>query len=281
MDVESLERKLSESTVYSIIECKDLTDEEYESIRWVMESFGGRWNEKCKGFKFDSLNDELMEKIKESIRNGGVTLDKEKAEREHDAFFPTPIPIVDKMIDLADVHDGDRVLDSSAGTGRIIHRVLERNKVYSVALEPNSKRFGELRSDIDVKQMTTFEGALSFERFKRISRNCNKVIINPPFKNDMDIKHLLLSYLFCADNADVVCIIQENSLYYNRKVHRLFNMFLSFMPEDSIEFSKLPSGSFKSELTTVDTVMVHIKKNIDTQRKADGLLRVNCDILLS
>ena len=105
------------------------------------------------------------------------------------------------------------------------------------------------------------------ETLKKI-KNCDKVVINPPFKNDSDVKHLLISYMFCADNADVVSILQENSLYYDRQIHRVFKEFLSLIGKDAYEVVSLPAGSFKDELTTVDTVIFHIKKRADLQRNA-------------
>lgn len=244
-----------------------------------MESFGGRWNEHCKGFKFDSLNNGDIQKIKETIKDGGVSLNAEKARREKDSFFPTPLSIVDKMIEAANIKDKDTVLDSSAGTGRIIHRVIDKYKVYSIALEPDAERFNSLRQDIHSRYQTTFEDALRYKIMRLEIHGCNKVLINPPFKNDKDIKHLMLSYAFSGDVADIVCIIQENSLHYKREVHKIFEKFIEILG-DSIEFTKLPSGSFRTEMTTVDTVMVHIKKNFKEQEKALDLLFNNIDSLI-
>lgn len=271
MNIENLVSKLDENEIYTIIECKDITDDEYDRLRWVMESYGGRWNERCKGFKFNEFDDEKLKSIKADLSAGFVNLSEEKRTRERDAFFPTPVKVVDKMIETANLKPDSIMLESSAGTGRILD---EAKKVINsvdnfVVIEMNSERQRILRDKgYKVDFNGTFEDSLKDSEILKKIKNCDKVVINPPFKNDSDVKHLLISYMFCADNADVVSILQENSLYYDRQIHRVFKEFLSLIGKDAYEVVSLPAGSFKDELTTVDTVIFHIKKRADLQRNA-------------
>lgn len=271
MNIENLVSKLDENEIYTIIECKDITDDEYDRLRWVMESYGGRWNERCKGFKFNEFDDEKLKSIKADLSVGFVNLSEEKRTREKDAFFPTPVKVVDKMIRTANLKPDSIMLESSAGTGRILD---EAKKVINsvdnfVVIEMNSERQRILRDKgYKVDFNGTFEDSLKDSETLKKIKNCDKVVINPPFKNDSDVKHLLISYMFCADNADVVSILQENSLYYDRQIHKVFKEFLSLIGKDAYEVVSLPAGSFKDELTTVDTVIFHIKKRADLQRNA-------------
>ena len=271
MNIENLVSKLDENEIYTIIECKDITDDEYDRLRWVMESYGGRWNERCKGFKFNEFDDEKLKSIKADLSAGFVNLSEEKRTRERDAFFPTPVKVVDKMIETANLKPDSIMLESSAGTGRILD---EAKKVINsvdnfVVIEMNSERQRILRDKgYKVDFNGTFEDSLKDSETLKKIKNCDKVVINPPFKNDSDVKHLLISYMFCADNADVVSILQENSLYYDRQIHRVFKEFLNLIGKDAYEVKSLPAGSFKSEMTTVDTVIFHIKKNVTLQRNA-------------
>ena len=271
MNIENLVSKLDENEIYTIIECKDITDDEYDRLRWVMESYGGRWNERCKGFKFNEFDDEKLKSIKADLSAGFVNLSEEKRTRERDAFFPTPVKVVDKMILTANLKPDSIMLESSAGTGRILD---EAKKVINsvdnfVVIEMNGERQRILRDKgYKVDFNGTFEDSLKDSETLKKIKNCNKVVINPPFKNDSDVKHLLIRYMFCADNADVVSILQENSLYYDRQIHRVFKEFLSLIGKDAYEVVSLPAGSFKDELTTVDTVIFHIKKRADLQRNA-------------
>lgn len=271
MNIENLVSKLDENEIYTIIECKDITDDEYDRLRWVMESYGGRWNERCKGFKFNEFNDEKLKSIKADLSVGFVNLSEEKRNRERDAFFPTPVKIVDKMIEIAGLKPDSIMLESSAGTGRILD---EARKIINsldnfVVIELNESRQQVLKSKgYHVDFEGTFEDSLKDPEILKKLKRCDKVVINPPFKNDMDVKHLLISYMVCADKADIVSIMQENSLYYNRSIHRVFKEFLNLIGKDAYEVKSLPAGSFKSEMTTVDTVIIHIKKNVTLQRNA-------------
>lgn len=271
MNIENLVSKLDENEIYTIIECKDITDDEYDRLRWVMESYGGRWNERCKGFKFNEFDDEKLKSIKADLSVGFVNLSEEKRTREKDAFFPTPVKIVDKMIEIAGLKPDSIMLESSAGTGRILD---EARKIINsldnfVIIELNESRQQVLRSKgYYVDFGGTFEDSLKDPEILKKLKRCDKVVINPPFKNDMDVKHLLISYMVCADKADIVSIMQENSLYYNRSIHRVFKEFLNLIGKDAYEIKSLPAGSFKSEMTTVDTVIIHIKKNVTLQRNA-------------
>lgn len=271
MSIENLVSKLDENEIYTIIECKDITDDEYDRLRWVMESYGGRWNERCKGFKFNEFDDEKLKSIKADLSVGFVNMSEEKRTREKDAFFPTPVKVVDKMIETANLKPDSIILESSAGTGRILD---EAKKVINsvdnfVVIEMNGDRQRILRDKgYRVDFNGTFEDSLKDSETLKKIKSCDKVVINPPFKNDSDVKHLLISYMFCADNADVVSILQENSLYYDRQIHRVFKEFLSLIGKDAYEVVSLPAGSFKDELTTVDTVIFHIKKRADLQRNA-------------
>lgn len=271
MNIENLVSKLDENEIYTIIECKDITDDEYDRLRWVMESYGGRWSERCKGFKFNEFDDEKFKSIKADLSVGFINLSEEKRTRERDAFFPTPVKVVDKMIETANLKPDSIMLESSAGTGRILD---EAKKVINsvdnfVVIEMSGERQRILRDKgYKVDFNGTFEDSLKDSETLKKIKNCDKVVINPPFKNDSDVKHLLISYMFCADNADVVSILQENSLYYDRQIHRVFKEFLSLIGKDAYEVVSLPAGSFKDELTTVDTVIFHIKKKADLQRNA-------------
>lgn len=270
-DLEALVNKLDSAQRYTILGCDGLTDEEYDYLKFIVESHGGRWSERCKGFKFDKLDKQTLDSIKSDILVGFVNMSEEKRNRERDAFFPTPVKIVDKMIEIAGLKPDSIMLESSAGTGRILD---EARKIINsldnfVVIELNESRQQVLRNKgYHVDFGGTFEDSLKDPEILKKLKRCDKVVINPPFKNDMDVKHLLISYMVCADKADIVSIMQENSLYYNRSIHRVFKEFLNLIGKDAYEIKSLPAGSFKSEMTTVDTVIIHIKKNVTLQRNA-------------
>jgi phospholipid N-methyltransferase len=99
-------------------------------------------------------------------------------------LFPTPAALAARMVDLADIPPGARVLEPSAGTGRILDAIGARPGLL-VAVEINSALIDQLSRP----GLTIYPGdflaidAAMLGRFER-------VIMNPPFVNGADIMHI-------------------------------------------------------------------------------------------
>ena len=100
-------------------------------------------------------------------------------------LFPTPAGLAARMVELADIQPGARVLEPSAGTGRLLDAIGARAFGSLVAVETNSGLIGQLSRPgmslhpgdfltMDADRLGTFE----------------RVIMNPPFINGADIKHI-------------------------------------------------------------------------------------------
>jgi SAM-dependent methyltransferase len=61
-------------------------------------------------------------------------------------FVPTPMPVVDAMLDLAKVKKDDRVYDLGCGDGRIVIRAAQRFGARGVGVDLNPKRIEEARA---------------------------------------------------------------------------------------------------------------------------------------
>jgi phospholipid N-methyltransferase len=60
-------------------------------------------------------------------------------------FFPTPRPVISRMLELAEIKDGDRVLEPSAGKGDILDMIREQHPDASVtAIEQNQTQSAPL-----------------------------------------------------------------------------------------------------------------------------------------
>ena len=55
--------------------------------------------------------------------------------REEIPFIPTPIGVVDRMLELAEVRKGDVVYDLGSGDGRIVIRAAKKYGVRAVGIE--------------------------------------------------------------------------------------------------------------------------------------------------
>src|SRR6476660_5348935 len=62
-------------------------------------------------------------------------------------FVPTPIEVVDKMLDLAEVKKGDVVYDLGSGDGRIVIRAAKKYGVHAVGIEMDRLLLDQARRD--------------------------------------------------------------------------------------------------------------------------------------
>jgi len=62
-------------------------------------------------------------------------------------FVPTPVEVVDKMLELAEVKKGDVVYDLGSGDGRIVIRAAKKYGVRAVGIEMDSLLLKKARQD--------------------------------------------------------------------------------------------------------------------------------------
>jgi len=67
--------------------------------------------------------------------------------REEIPFVPTPIEVVDRMLELAEVKKGDVVYDLGSGDGRIVIRAAQKYGVKAVGIEMDSLLLDRARKD--------------------------------------------------------------------------------------------------------------------------------------
>lgn len=60
-------------------------------------------------------------------------------------FVPTPIEVVDKMLELADIKKGDVLYDLGSGDGRIVIRAAQKYGIRAVGIEVDSLLLAEAR----------------------------------------------------------------------------------------------------------------------------------------
>lgn len=121
-----------------------------------------------------------FEAMKESLRAGVQVVTAPQ-------LFPTPHDLAHRMADLADLQPGQRVLEPSAGTGNLLNGITVA-PLSIVAVELSVSLADRLRqtqgSKVEVRQGDFLELNGELGTFDRI-------LMNPPFANGADIKHIL------------------------------------------------------------------------------------------
>ncbi|WP_183769290.1 DUF3560 domain-containing protein (plasmid) [Tunturiibacter empetritectus] len=160
-------------------------------------------------------------------------------------LFPTPPELADRMVALADIRPGQQVLEPSAGTGRIIDAIRRNAHGYAItAVELNCNMAHRLRTiDCvdDTRQADFLECNGDLGTFDRI-------VMNPPFSNADDIKHIMHALKMLKPGGRLVAIC-ANGPRQNDKLRPIVEARGGIWEE-------LPSDTFISTGTSVRTVLL-------------------------
>lgn len=114
-------------------------------------------------------------------------------------LFPTPEHIAAQMVRLAEIEQGHKVLEPSAGTGRILDALPGGCKV--TAVEIDTKLQEHLYNNHPKASL------ICGDFLKRgFLETFDRVIMNPPFKNGVDIKHILKAYDLLSPGGVLVAL---------------------------------------------------------------------------
>jgi len=184
--------------------------------------------------KEETEQEKEMQAMRETLKTGVQTVSAPQ-------LFPTPPEIAEQMIEAADIQPGHDLLEPSAGTGNLLKALpcirpngaitaVEINYTLSKALEPWA-------DNIVCGDFLEHNGDLG--KFDRI-------IMNPPFENGSDIKHIKHAIKFLKPNGRLVALCANGP----RQQEQLKPLADSW--------KVLPEGSFKNSGTMVNVAMMVI-----------------------
>lgn len=165
-------------------------------------------------------------------------------------YFPTPPAIVAKLIDAADVQEGQLILEPSAGCGRIAQGIRDAGAL-PLCVEP----YLPLANLLKLKGFDVYPS--QFEDAELTTKAYDRVIMNPPFEKGQDVDHVKRAYSLLKDGGRLVAIMSPS---FQFRQQRKFSEFREWLDTVTHEVEALPSGSFKPSGTNVETVMITIEK---------------------
>jgi protein-L-isoaspartate O-methyltransferase len=161
-------------------------------------------------------------------------------------LFPTPPEIAERMVELAEIEPGMCVLEPSAGTGNLIKAVLDTVDTEVLAYEINrglcghiEKAFPSYKCQVrqsDFLEVTDFQGQYP------------RIIMNPPFENAADIKHIHHALTMLKPHGRLVALCANGP--------RQREAFMGIADY----WENLPAGSFKEQGTSVNVALMVINK---------------------
>lgn len=167
-------------------------------------------------------------------------------------FFPTPKGLIDRMLEIADVQPGQRVLDPSAGAGDICLAV----------------------RDLGVSTIDCFEinwdlvQALALLEFQLLARDFltatprpiyDRVVMNPPFGKDAYIDHVRTAYHWLAPRGELIAVLPNGYCGSRIAKRREFTDWLDDLGADRYENQANPFTQ-SDRSCGVSTHLIHLKR---------------------
>lgn len=168
-----------------------------------------------------------------------------------DGFFPTPETLAARLVEEAEIEEGNTILEPSAGLGHIAEQI--------TAAHPNNhltviEQFNSLAEVLEVKGFNTINGD-----FLEHTEKYDRIIMNPPFENLQDIDHVLHAFDLLKAGGRLVAVMAGNKDGERQKIKG----FRSFVEKNGYCY-KNEDGAFLSSFrsTGVNTITVILNKQI-------------------
>jgi predicted RNA methylase len=215
----------------------------YEAVNKVLECCGGKWNRSAKAHLFDCPADEALAQVLAT----GEAID---AKRELNQFY-TPLALVDRVMAAAGIEPGMRVLEPSAGPGRLASAALLAGAVVDcVELDPKN-----VQLLCSTAYNAVHEGDFLAWADTVTTTQYDRIIMNPPFAKQADIDHVFRASMLLAPGGRLVAIMSAGVMF---RQNRLTVDFRDFVGSVGGSIVPLPDDAFKESGTLVRTVLVTI-----------------------
>lgn len=214
----------------------------YVAVNAALAAIGGAWNRKARGHVFPAGSDPQTRL--ETMLATGQAISARAA-----GFFATPPELAQRLVEQAGPEERHTVLEPSAGQGAIadaITRIVPPWHVTLVELLPENCRV--LRD----KGYEPIEGDFLQVDVPPVDR----VVMNPPFEDKQDIKHVVRAYELLRPGGRLVSVMLGSIPWRTDKLTRDFREFAAGCGRIDAN----PLGSFTVAGTNVRTVTVILDK---------------------
>lgn len=215
----------------------------YLDVKKRLELIGGKWKGgKVQGFVFPGDPSGLLSQIA-----GGQKRDLKKEYQ----FFETPDRLADRITGLAEIREGDAVLEPSAGRGAIVKAV---RRAF-----PQMQVSGYELMDINRAFLGKLPGfmLLGADFLTECEQTFDVIVANPPFSGNRDIEHIRKMYGCLKPGGRLVSVASTHWRFAAGKQEETFRKWISGV---RAEVHDIARGEFKQSGTMVETCMVIIRK---------------------
>ncbi len=140
------------------------------------------------------------------------------------------------MLDQADIQDGMKVLEPSAGKGDIADAIKEQHPGVDVSV---------VEKQYTLQNILKAKGYdIADSDFMEHEGKYDRIIMNPPFEKGQDIDHVMHAYSLLNPGGRIVAIMSEGTFFRNDSKASKFREFLDDVNGTS---EKLPEKSFQTK----------------------------------
>ena len=154
-------------------------------------------------------------------------------------FFPTPKPVIEKLIEFADIREGMKILEPSAGKGDITDEISSRfngmTQIHACEIHYS------LREILEVKGVNLVGSDILTTEF---DGPYDRIVMNPPFEKGQDIEHILFCFDLLGEGGRLVSVISPGPFF---RQNRKEKQFRDWFEERGGEVYDLEPGSFKGK----------------------------------
>ena len=210
----------------------------YDKVNKALVALGGKWNRRQGGHVFASDPSALL---RDGVETGAVEKIKTKFQ-----FFETPADLAARMAGLGRIEKGTRVLEPSAGHGRLALAARALGGEVT-ALDINPACCAQLVGQGFETRLVDFTAEEPVEPLFDV------VLMNPPFAGRQDIQHITLAWEWLRPGGRLVAICSAGSLVNGAAVDLAFQ---GFVWRVSAHVERLPAGTFQESGTMVSAALI-------------------------
>lgn len=223
----------------------------YDAVNKVLSAMGGKWNRKAGGHVFPFDPAPLLD---EAMGTGQAVNRKQTLQ-----FFETPAAVAEMMADRLGIQPGERVLEPSAGHGRLV-KAAERRGGSVTAVEIDAANATILRG---VGALVHLGDFLTFAQAEHIEYDA--VIMNPPFSGNQDVRHIRAAWSLLGPHGRLAAIVSEHAINGGERECVDFRMWVA---GNCGSLEKLPAGTFEAGGTKVGAWLLIMCKGVLEQQAA-------------
>lgn len=165
-------------------------------------------------------------------------------------YFPTPPPVVQRAIELAEIRSGQKVLEPSAGNGNIADALRSRADIFLEVIEIQPA----------LREILALKGYhIVGDDFLRHQTRYDRIVMNPPFSGGLDSVHIRHAYECLRPNGLLVSVLCQCRFFRD---DRKCDAFRNWLLKVGARVEKLPSRAFSEgdRPTYVPTSLLAIQK---------------------